>query len=123
VFGCPESPEEEEKISVTPGATVAPAIDGRAATHPPPLTKKNAPGATSSLVCGILGMFTWGLVLPGLVLGLVAIGNANKAKKLVQQQPNAYTGDGLATAGLVIGIIDLVLVSLVVLGCMAGAAN
>ena len=30
------------------------------------------------------------------------------AKRLIQAEPDVYTGRGLATAGLVIGIIDLV---------------
>ena len=118
VFGCPAAPDEEEKISVTPSTTATRSSSGPAHAAPPPLQRKNAPGATSSLVWGILGFF-----LCGIILGIVAISNANKAKKLIQQQPNVYTGDGLATAGLVIGIIDLVAWGLVLLGNIAGAAN
>jgi len=117
VFGCPEAPEEEEKISVAPALTAARSTSGHAAAaQPPPVQKKNAPGATSSLVWGILGFF-----ICGPIFGIVAISNANKAKKLVQQQPDVYTGDGIATAGLVMGIIDLVAWGLVFLGRIAGA--
>ncbi len=118
VFGCPEAPEEEEKISVTPSATATRSTGGRTHAPPPPLQKKNAPGATSSLVCGILGFF-----ICGPIFGIVAISSANKAKKLILQQPEVYTGDGLATAGLVVGIIDLVAWGLVLLGNIAGAAH
>jgi len=115
VFGCPEAPEEEEKISVTP-TSAARSTTGRSGAHPPPLQKKNAPGATSSLVWGILGFF-----ICGLIFGIVAISNANKAKKLIREQPDVYTGDGLATAGLVIGIIELVIWGLMFLGGLAGS--
>lgn len=117
VFGCAEAPQEEEKISVAPAATARRSTSGRAPAAPS-LQRKNAPGATSSLVWGILGFF-----FCGLILGIVAISNANKAKKLIQEQPDVYTGDGLATAGLVIGIIDLVAWGLILLGNIAGAAN
>ena len=118
VFGCQDAPEEEAKISVVPTPAARSNTRRSPAGRPPPRNRKNAPGATSSLVWGILGFF-----LCGLIFGIVAISNANKAKKLIQQQPDVYTGDGLATAGLVIGIIDLVAWGLILLGNLAGAAN
>ncbi|MBT3194799.1 MAG: DUF4190 domain-containing protein [Verrucomicrobia bacterium] len=118
VFGCPEAPEEEDTISISPAATSTRSSHGRSSAASPPFQKKNAPGATSSLVWGILGF-----LICGLILGIVAISNANKAKKLIQEQPDVYTGDGLATAGLVIGIIDLVAWGLILLGKIAGAAS
>ncbi|MDR0914823.1 MAG: zinc-ribbon domain-containing protein [Oscillospiraceae bacterium] len=51
--------------------------------------------ATGSLVCGIIGLF-----VAGLIMGIIAIVQGNKAKKL------GYTG-GKATAGIVLGIIDI----------------
>ena len=56
--------------------------------------------ATSSLVCGIVGLF-----VAGIILGIIAIAQGNKAKQL------GYQG-GKATAGIVLGIIDIVLVVL-----------
>ncbi len=56
--------------------------------------------ATSSLVCGIVGLF-----VAGIILGIVAIAQGNKAKQL------GYQG-GKATAGIVLGIIDIVLLVL-----------
>jgi len=52
--------------------------------------------ATGSLVCGIIGFF-----VAGLILGLVAITQSKKAKRL------GYVG-GKATAGMVLGVIDVI---------------
>lgn len=62
----------------------------------------NAPGAVASLVCGILGLF-----ICGLVLGIIAITKAQEAKRAIASDPR-YSGGGMATAGMVLGIIDLV---------------
>ena len=59
--------------------------------------------ATSSLVCGIVGLF-----VAGIILGIVAIAQGNKAKQL------GYQG-GKATAGIVLGIIDIVLIVLLLI--------
>ena len=64
--------------------------------------KVNAPGAVASLVLGILGFF-----ICGLVLGIIAITKAQEAKRAIASDPR-YTGAGMATAGMVLGIIDLV---------------
>ena len=52
--------------------------------------------ANSSLTCGIVGFF-----FAGLILGIIAIAKGCKAKNL------GYTGS-TATAGIVIGIIDII---------------
>ena len=62
-----------------------------------------APGAVASVVCGVIGFFVFGIIL-----GCVAIGKANAAKKLIAEHPGQYTGGGMATTGLVLGVIDLV---------------
>jgi len=64
--------------------------------------KVNAPGAVASLVCGILGFF-----ICGLILGIIAITKAQEAKRAIASDPR-YAGGGMATAGMVLGIIDLV---------------
>ena len=120
VYGCSMAPPDEEKISISlsPGTTTPPQMPG---ARPPSVLykpKTNAPGATSSLVWGILGFF-----FCGVIFGCVAISNANKAKKLIQAQPGLYTGTSFATAGLVIGIIDLVLWGLLILGKLAGGGS
>lgn len=65
----------------------------------PPMT---APGAVASLVCGIIG-----LLLCGVVLGPIAIAQASSARRAIAMDPR-LSGGGMATAGLVLGILDLV---------------
>jgi len=113
VFGCPQAPDDEETISVTPSSLTR--STGPCPSALPSQLKTNAPGATSSLVWAILGFF-----FCGLIFGIVAISNANKAKKLIREQPDIYTGDGLATAGLVVGVIELVVWGLMFLVGLAG---
>lgn len=67
--------------------------------HGPTVT---APGAVASLVWGLVG-----LVLFGMILGIIAITKAQAARKLIASSPR-YTGGGLAIAGMVLGIVDIV---------------
>lgn len=62
-----------------------------------------ASGATSSLVCAILGFFC-----AGIILGPIAISQARGAIAQIGRDPRRYTGYGLAKAGLVIGWIDVI---------------
>ena len=62
-----------------------------------------APGATAALVWGIVSLFVCGFIL-----GWVAISKAKSAKKLIASSPR-YGGDGMTTAGYVLGIIAIVL--------------
>jgi len=105
VFGCSLAPPDEERIAVTLPASAQTNRQSNLTPTPasPYRPKTNAPGAVASLVMAILGFF-----FCGLIFGIAAISNANKAKKLIQAQPDVYTGGGLATAGHVLGIIDLV---------------
>ncbi|HEU4731460.1 MAG TPA: DUF4190 domain-containing protein [Kofleriaceae bacterium] len=92
------------------GAQICPMC--RAITSPDGLyhgPKTNAPGAVSSLVCGIIG-----LVFCQIILGPVAIIQANSAKRAMAADPT-LGGEGLATAGMVMGIVDLVVFVLAVL--------
>jgi len=63
--------------------------------------KENAPGAVAALVYGILGFFCF-------FLGIIAIVKANEAKRAIAGDPR-YGGGGMATAGLVLGIVTIVL--------------
>jgi hypothetical protein len=74
------------------------------------VAKSTAPGADASLNCAVIGLFVCGIIL-----GPIAIINANKAKKLIAKNPDKYIGEGKATAGLVIGIIDLAVWGIVLL--------
>lgn len=66
-------------------------------------TVRAADGATSALVCGILGLFCFGVIL-----GPVAIAQGIGAIKQIDANPKNFTGRGMATAGLVLGCIDLI---------------
>ena len=61
-----------------------------------------SPTAIASLVCSLVGLFLWGVVL-----GIVAICLGLSAKNHIKIFKNEK-GEGLATAGLIIGIIDVV---------------
>ena len=88
----------------------------------------NVPGAVASMVCGIIGT---ALSLPccgalsvitgiaGLALGIVALVLARKAKALLAANPDAYTGQGMATAGFVLGIVAISLACLCILIALA----
>jgi len=58
--------------------------------------------ANDALIYSIIGIFCFGIIL-----GPIAISKASKALNIIKADPG-YTGKGKATAGLVIGIIDLV---------------
>jgi hypothetical protein len=64
--------------------------------------KINAPGAVQSLVYGIIGFF-----ICGIILGPIAISKSNSAKQAIASDPT-LTGSGLATAGMIMGILDIV---------------
>ena len=63
---------------------------------------KTNPLAIAGFVCSLVG-----LLIFGLYLGIIAITCSVLAKKHIKLFENE-TGEGLATAGLVIGIIDVV---------------
>jgi hypothetical protein len=71
--------------------------------------KVNAPGAVASLVYGIIG-----LLFCGVIFGPIAIAKANKARSAMATNPT-YGGGGYATAGLVLGIVDLVVFAVFVM--------
>ncbi|HEV7671878.1 MAG TPA: DUF4190 domain-containing protein [Thermoanaerobaculia bacterium] len=72
------------------------------------------PEAAEALKTAIIGLFCFGIILEP-----VAISKALKAKKLIAANPN-MTGDGQATAALVIGVVGLLLW---ILGLMARFAK
>ena len=70
---------------------------------------ENAPGAVAAMVFGIVG-----LVFCGIIFGIVAITKSRSAKNYIDSDPR-YVGGGMATAGLVLGIIDIVFGVLIVM--------
>lgn len=61
-----------------------------------------APGAVASLVWGIVGLFAFGLIV-----GMIAISKSGTARAAIKSNPR-YSGQGLAIAGLVMGIVDII---------------
>lgn len=59
--------------------------------------------AKTALICAIVGIF-----IAALPLGIVAIAVGAKAKKMMAVNPR-ITGSGMATAGIIIGVIDILL--------------
>lgn len=70
---------------------------------PPPTQSSNL--AIISLIAGILGWF----ILP--VLGaIIAIFTGHRARKEIRESAGKLTGEGMATAGLVLGYLNLFLI-------------
>jgi hypothetical protein len=96
---------------VCPGCRAITSLDG--IYHGPTM---NAPGAVASLVLGIIG-----IVFCGIVLGPLAIWQSSSARKAINSDPT-YGGGGMATAGMVLGIIAL-LINLVGFMMVCGAQS
>ena len=77
----------------------------------------NAPGAQASLAYGIIGFF-----ICGIIFGPIAISKANQAKQLIAADPQ-YKGKGLATAGYIMGIVDIIFFVLFLIIRFVGAAG
>ncbi|SER00505.1 DUF4190 domain-containing protein [Neolewinella agarilytica] len=63
--------------------------------------------AVASLVCGILGFFTFFTAIPALVLGIIALGRFNR-------DPQYRSGKGMAIAGVILGGLVLFAVLLII---------
>ena len=61
--------------------------------------------ATASLVLGIIGFFTVGIIGVGAIVGIIL---AAKALSRIKHDPWQYGGRGMAIAGLVLNIVSLV---------------
>lgn len=81
--------------------------------YQPPPAKPNSNMALASLILGILG---WTIV-PGLA-SIAAIVTGHMAKKEIKESMGQLGGDGMATAGLVMGYAS---VAIVVCVCLAMA--
>jgi hypothetical protein len=101
------------RVTFAVGSPICPAC--RMITSPDGIyhgPKTNAPGAVSSLVLGIIGFFVCGVIF-----GPIAISKSSSAKTAMAADPT-LGGEGLATAGMVMGIVDLVAWALIILGKM-----
>ena len=83
-------------------------------SYPPPAplsTPKTSAMAIVSLVSALLGVTV--VLMP--IGCIVAVITGHLAKKQIRESMGQQTGEGLATAGLIIGYIEI---ALVVLGCL-----
>ena len=70
--------------------------------------------AIASLVVAIIGLF-----LIGIVLGPIAICLAVSAKNDIRARPDEVKGEGLANAGLVIGVVGTVISVIFIIAVLA----
>ncbi len=71
--------------------------------------KPYPPGAVASLVFGILAVITGLMPVLGFCLGLIAISSSRRAHRSLMAMPELYQPAGLHTAGMVTGIIGLLM--------------
>lgn len=84
-------------------------------TDLPPLPTESPPPTSSlSLTSMIMGIVGW--VLLPIVGGIIAVITGHMAKKEIRESNGLLGGDGMATAGLVLGYSNL---ALGVCGCLA----
>jgi hypothetical protein len=88
----------------------------------PPPTGNNTKGVIA-LVLGILGfVFAICCSLLGLIIGVVAIILGRVARKEIASTGGAQGGDGMAKAGFILGIVDVVIsVILIIVGIVLSA--
>ena len=78
------------------------------------------PIASTAMTQGILAVVTSFFPLAGIPLGILAIINSNKARKLIEQEPTQYAPSSKVTAGFVCGIVGLSLSGIFTLAYMSG---
>jgi hypothetical protein len=88
--------------------SVAAATDSRFVSTTWPLQQRTEGRAIASLVLGIVGF----VIFP-VVPSVLAIWLGVSAKRRMRSDPS-LTGEGLATAGIILGIVELVLVALAI---------
>ena len=77
-------------------------------TIPGPMISREAPGATASLVLGIISV-VFNIPLVGLILALVGLSKARSAKALCDAHPGMFSNAGVAQAGMILSIIGICL--------------
>ena len=73
-------------------------------TVPGPMVSREVPGATASLVLGILTLVV-NLPIAGLIMALIGLSKARAAKALCDANPGFFTNAGVAQAGMILCII------------------
>ncbi len=77
-------------------------------TVPGPMISREAPGATASLVLGIISV-VFNIPIVGLILALIGLSKARHAKALCDANPGYFNNAGVAQAGMILSIIGIVL--------------
>lgn len=75
---------------------------------PPYQVSREAPGATTGLVLGIISVVA-NFPIVGLLLAIIGFQRAREAKALCDANPGMYTNGGIATAGYVLCIVGICL--------------
>src|SRR5688572_268658 len=69
---------------------------------------QEAPGATASMVMGIITI-VFNIPIVGLIVAYIGFQKANEARALIAQNPGMYTNAGVAQAGYILCIIGMCL--------------
>jgi hypothetical protein len=72
--------------------------------------------AVTALVLGILGLFCWIGSIPAIIFGVMG-------RKQIRESNGAETGDGMAMAGLIMGIIGAAILVVYLILLAVGAAT
>ncbi len=86
------------------------------------VTQPPHPQAVLALVLGIVGVSTSFMCVGGLI-GIPALIISQKVKREIDATPGRYTGRGMASAGIVTGILSIVIMALMVVFFGIGAAT
>ena len=70
--------------------------------------KINPPGSVAALVCGIISIVISWVPIAGLVLGIISLMQASKAKRIAASDPEQFDQGGMRVGGFVCGIIGTV---------------
>jgi hypothetical protein len=87
-------------------------FDPNALRNTPEVTPKTSGLAIASLVCGITA---W-TILPIFLTAVAAVITGHMAKKEIKAGGGTITGNGMATAGLILGYVNIALFILVIIG-------
>lgn len=107
-------------------AAAPPAGGGIAINYGGMMSAKRNSEAVGSLVAALVGLVMFCLVIPPIVGGIIAILLAVKAKRVIAASGGTEAGDGMATVGLVVGIVDLAIVAifgLAIIGAISKAIH
>ena len=71
--------------------------------------------ATASLVCGIIGIVLIVVCFPvSLILGILGLAMGLGALNTIKNNPGKYKGRSLATAGMVLGAVNIVVPAILI---------